>query len=301
MGASGCQNDQAVSSAELRALGPQRVFSGRNLAQVAFPLGGIGTGSVSLAGTGALVDWEIFNRPNIGAVMPYSFFTLWAQAEGKPPVTKVVQSPTLPPFSGQGEVNFRGVGFGVSRENGAGLPHFQSATFHGEVPLAWIDFADAQMPVEARLEAYNPFIPLNDRDSGLPVASFHLHLRNPGDETVRVSLAANLYNAVGYPGEGPFSGSTLGLATNTFVDRGGIRGLYMTSDRYPADDPKFGSLALSTPWEDVDHQTCWFRGGWYDALHKFWDEFSVTGTLQERTYETPSPDGQGDVGSIVLK
>ena len=67
---------------ELITLGPQRTLSGRALAEVAFPLGGIGTGSVSLAGSGALVDWEIFNRPNIGSLMPYSFFTLWAQAEG---------------------------------------------------------------------------------------------------------------------------------------------------------------------------------------------------------------------------
>jgi non-lysosomal glucosylceramidase len=290
-----------VSFEQLAALAPQRTFSGRHLSQVAFPIGGIGTGSISLGGTGELIDWEIFNRPNIGSRMPYSFFTLWAQAADGQPVTKVVQSPPLAPFSGQGGANFGGFGFGVNRENGAGLPHLHSGTFHGEYPLAWIDFEDPDVPVQVTLEAYNPFIPANDQDSSLPAAIFHVKLHNPGDTAVRVALAANLYNAVGYPGSGSFQGPTMGGAVNTYVEGESLRGLHMTSERYAANDPKFGSLALTTTWKDVDHQTCWFRGGWYDALHKFWDEFSATGTLQERTYVSPSPDGQGDVGSLVLK
>ena len=34
------------------------------LGQISFPLGGIGSGSIGLAGNGRLIDWEIFNRPN---------------------------------------------------------------------------------------------------------------------------------------------------------------------------------------------------------------------------------------------
>ena len=43
-----------------------RVFEGRHLAMIAFPLGGVGAGSLSLGGRGQLRDWEIFNRPNKG-------------------------------------------------------------------------------------------------------------------------------------------------------------------------------------------------------------------------------------------
>ena len=290
-------SENSSSAQALRELGPQRTFSGRQLAQIAFPLGGIGTGSVSLAGTGALVDWEIFNRPNCGSAMPYTFFTLWAAAEGHAPVTKVVQSPPLPPFSGRGA----GFGFGVSHEAASGLPRLRSGVFHGEYPLAWIEFDDPDMPVWVTMEAYNPFIPLNDRDSGLPVAMFRFRLHNPSPASVRIALAANLYNAVGYPGEGPFRCPTVGGSHNAFVQDERVRGIFMTTSRYSPDDPLYGSLALSTTWEEVDRQTCWFRGGWFDALHKFWDEFSATGTLQERTYDEPSPEGRGDVGSIVLK
>jgi uncharacterized protein (DUF608 family) len=286
---------------ELHHVGPLQPFSDRRLAQIAFPIGGIGTGSVSLSGTGALIDWEIWNRPNIGSLLPYSFFTLWAQASSSTPVTKVVQSPPCPPFSGQGGRDFRGFGFGVHRENGAGLSHLRQGLFYGEYPLARIEFSDSDMPLEVTLQAYNPFIPLNDKDSGLPAALFVLQLHNPGQQPVEASLAANLYNAVGYSGTGPFSDPSAGGSRNNYLDRGGVRGLLMTSDRYGQDDPRFGSMALTTTWKEVSHQLAWVRGGWFDAFHRFWDDFSATGTLPERVYDTPSPEGQGDVGSIVLR
>ena len=43
-----------------------RVFTGRKLKMIAFPLGGVAAGSVALGGRGQLRDWEIFNRPNKG-------------------------------------------------------------------------------------------------------------------------------------------------------------------------------------------------------------------------------------------
>ena len=38
-------------------------YTGDYTQNISFPLGGIGTGSIGLAGNGALVDWEINNRP----------------------------------------------------------------------------------------------------------------------------------------------------------------------------------------------------------------------------------------------
>src|ERR1700745_3754343 len=53
-----------------------RTFSGRQLEMVAFPLGGIGTGSISLGGRGQLRDWEIYNRPDKGRAPQYVFPSL---------------------------------------------------------------------------------------------------------------------------------------------------------------------------------------------------------------------------------
>src|ERR1700690_1504473 len=43
-----------------------RVYTGRQLAMLAMPLGGIAAGSISLGGRGELRDWEILNRPDKG-------------------------------------------------------------------------------------------------------------------------------------------------------------------------------------------------------------------------------------------
>ena len=53
-----------------------RVYSGRRLSTVAFPLGGVGTGCISLGGRGQLRDWEIYNRSDKGKMPQYAF--AWA-------------------------------------------------------------------------------------------------------------------------------------------------------------------------------------------------------------------------------
>ncbi|NLG50783.1 MAG: hypothetical protein GX552_11790 [Chloroflexi bacterium] len=275
-------------------------YQGEQLREIAFPLGGIGAGCVSLAGTGALVDWEIFNRPNKGSILPYSFITIWARAEGAEPVTRVLQAPPHTPFTGQGGVNFGGIGFGVNRENGAGLPHMRSARFRGEFPLAEVAFEDPRLPLEVTLQAYSPFIPLNADDSSMPIAVLHVKLTNPGDAPVQATVAANMFNPIGYKGSGPFIGPHLGGNVNTFVDEGSVRGLLLTSQKVAEDDPTYGSMALTTNWPDVMCQECWLRGGWFDMMHDFWDHFSTNGELPERSLG-PSEEGKSDIGTLGLR
>ena len=70
-------------------------FRGDHLREIAFPLGGIGTGCVSLDGRGGLRDWEIFNRPNKGFLLPKTFPLLWTRVEGEAPVARVVHGPRV--------------------------------------------------------------------------------------------------------------------------------------------------------------------------------------------------------------
>ena len=60
-----------------------RRYDQDHLARIALPLGGIGTGTVSLGGRGDLRDWEIVNRPAKGFTPSYSFFTLYAKPAGR--------------------------------------------------------------------------------------------------------------------------------------------------------------------------------------------------------------------------
>ena len=56
------------------------VYRGAKTNQISFPLGGIGSGSIGLAGNGRLLDWEIFNRPNKGSVNGFSHFAIKAES-----------------------------------------------------------------------------------------------------------------------------------------------------------------------------------------------------------------------------
>ena len=70
-------------------------YDSDHLARIALPLGGIGTGTVSLGGRGDLRDWEIVNRPAKGFTPGDRFsgkpvFTLWSKPKGGEAVTRAL-------------------------------------------------------------------------------------------------------------------------------------------------------------------------------------------------------------------
>lgn len=91
--------------------------------------------------------------------VPYAFFAIWARAEGQTPVTRVLEAPPEPPFDGTGWAQYGGIGFGVDRESGAGLPHMRSATFRGEFPLAWVRLEDPRPACARRTGGLQPLYP----------------------------------------------------------------------------------------------------------------------------------------------
>src|SRR5512137_2060353 len=98
-------------------------YDGAKTREISFPLGGIGTGCIGLAGNGRLVDWEIFNKPNKGSVNGFSHFAVKAEQGGKLLDARVLAGDLQPPYSGCSEISYAGFGFGVRREFLTGLPH----------------------------------------------------------------------------------------------------------------------------------------------------------------------------------
>lgn len=286
------------SAAHFMNPGPQRTYTGVNLAMISFPLGGIGTGSVGLSGHGGLVDWEIFNRPNIGSYYPKTFPIVWAREKGQKPVCRVLQAPALPPHVGNG--------CGDPHLSGEGLPHMDSCTFRGEYPFAWIDFKCQKLPVEVSLEAYNPFIPNDPEASGFPAAILRYTVTNTTDNPVEATVAWSLLNMVGTLGVAERDPSSRGVEfgygqnINQLVDRAGIRGLQFTSQKYAPDHPRFGSMALATPDRSVTILRYWLRAPWFTPMHDFWDMFSAKGVFTEREYP-PSSEGQTDAGAVGVR
>lgn len=171
----------------------RKTYRGRSLDEVAFPLGGIGTGMISLGGWGQLDQFEIQNRPQKGLFETASeaFFALKVIARGQKTVVKVLQGPAGGRFSGNGH--------GLRTGLGEGLPHFRKAAFRGEFPFAKVFLQDPDIPLKVTLKAFNPFIPLNEDDSGIPVAVFIYHLANLSNRALHGSIYGSLKNFIGYP------------------------------------------------------------------------------------------------------
>jgi len=267
------------SRRELLARGPQPPRTGRQLDHVAFPLGGIGTGMVSLGGWGQLRDWEIMNRPAKGAGNADAFFTLRVQVGSEEPIVRVLQGPA-------GGDQFAD-GHSAARGSGEGLPHFHDVSFTGEFPTATVRLKDRDVPVAVTLEAFNPFIPLNDKDSSAPVAILLYHLRNTGKRPVSATVFGNLTNVIG-PREGA-------SRANEAKSGDGITGLYLAAHNVPDDSPRFGSMALAAAWPDVDVWTNWSDDG-RGRMAKFWD--TVTAWADGAA---PPPTGGSATGTVAAR
>jgi len=103
-----------------------RIYTGRQLAMLAMPLGGIAAGSISLGGRGQLRDWEIFNRPDKGRSPEYAFASIWAQAGRRKPAAHVLEARLMPPYEGPD---------GLGSKNAPGLSRLEGAAFTGEFPI----------------------------------------------------------------------------------------------------------------------------------------------------------------------
>src|SRR5215203_1489331 len=96
-----------------------RVYDRGHLARIALPLGGIGTGTVSLGGRGDLRDWEIVNRPAKGFSPQHSFFALQVQRPDGSTVARALEGTLRPPYEGSH-------GSTVPNHN---LPRFRDCSF----------------------------------------------------------------------------------------------------------------------------------------------------------------------------
>ena len=143
--------------------------------EISFPLGGIGTGCIGLAGNGSLIEWEIFNRPDKGGRNGYSHIAVKAENGAGRVTAKILNGDVQKDFSGPlTQIPHRGFGCGLRPESMAGFSHFQECEFEGKFPMAEIRFQDADFPGQVLLRAYNPMIPLDSFHSSLPAAFFEV-------------------------------------------------------------------------------------------------------------------------------
>lgn len=266
------------------------LYRGSKTREISFPLGGIGTGSIGLAGNGRLVDWEIYNRPNKGSYNGFSHFAIRAERNGQVIDARVLHGDLHPPYSGSlNGPRYNSFGFGPNREYLAGLPHFHEVLFRGEFPLARLEFREATFPGKVELLAFNPFIPLNEFDSGIPAAFFEFEVTNTTGEPIDYLLAGVLSN--------PLPANQV----HTIYAEGNEQTyLHLRCDSTKPNPQGPGDLTLGVSGGEISAQAYWFRGAWFDSLEVYWHEMSTQpGGLKPRSYplERSGANNSGSLGS----
>jgi uncharacterized protein (DUF608 family) len=165
--------------AQLTDRGERTWYGGKDLETIGMPIGGVCAGQLYLAGDGRLVHWDLFNEPN------FTGYGATNYEVGKQP-TRVLEQ-----------------GFAIRVESGGkavvrrlDCDDFPGVRFCGEYPLGFVEYADADAPVQVKLEAFSPFIPLDAADSALPATVLQFTLRNTSAQPATVSLAGWLENGV---------------------------------------------------------------------------------------------------------
>jgi len=273
-----------MNAASVAAWPVLRRYSGAQLRRIAMPLGGIGTGTVSLGGRGDLRDWEVVNRPAKGFVPRQAFFALHVRRAGGEAVTRLLEGPL--------DSSLYEGARGSSAPNHS-LPRFQGCTFEAAYPLGQVLLTDPGVPLDVRLQAFNPLIPADADRSGIPVAVLRFVLANRGDATVEASVCGSLQNFIGTDG----SSGAPKANRNTFRAMPDLRGLFMSSDGVAAEAEQWGTLALvMLGGEAVTYRTAWPEGNWGAGLLDFWDDFSADGALDDR-----SGGGDAPIGSLAAQ
>lgn len=254
---------------------------------ISFPLGGIGTGSIGLAGNGELKEWEIFNRPSKCTRNGFSHFAIKASYADKN-ITKVLHGDTTEDLTGTpcASDSYFGFGFGPRENSLAGFPHFRNVTFDGSFPIANLSFSDEDFPAIVRLNAFNPFIPHDEFNSSLPSAFFEWEIENVANENVRFALACTVCNP---------AKSTI----NEKLCEGSLNGILLKSADLSDDEVGYSDLCILTNHDDSVVQEYWYRGEWKDGCTSYWKNFADCDRMPQRSYLEPSTNDHGTVVSYV--
>jgi non-lysosomal glucosylceramidase len=258
-----------------------------HLLNIALPLGGIGTGTVSLGGRGELCDWEIMNKPGIGysAVTKGNdapFFAIFIKPENEPSITRALIGPVYPTEYQHYE------GRPVNQH---GFPRFADASFDASYPVGIVNLSDSSLPVSVRIIGFNPLVPGDADASGLPVAVLTYEVTNRTTKPMEVSVCGSMRNFVGKDGskyhrdwKGDFIPDGALNNQNEFRKSGDLSGIYMYSDKVYKTDAAFGTIALVTDEKSgITYRRSSEANNWARATLDFWDDFSADGALTDKT------------------
>lgn len=246
-------------------------YDQEHLRQIALPMGGIGTGTVSLGGRGELRDWEIVNRPAKGFAPRHTFFALYAKTQDQPSVSRVLEGALE-------EEDYVGP-YGSEMPN-HGLPRFRECSFEAAYPFGTVSLNDEDVPVRVRIGGFNPLIPGDADSSGIPAAVLKFELTNKTDRKTDCSVCGCVENFIGYDG----THGRPNRNKNQFKQGTSVNGIYMYSEGTESTSEQYGTMSLTVLEEEATFNLGWrgwaIKHSWSEKLINFWDDFSSDGRLE---------------------
>jgi len=254
------------SAEELFQDAPQRSFTGDKAIQIAMPLGGIGAGCICVNGYGGLQDFSIWNHPATTALpegySPSKAAFAVLHIKGAASVTKLVEGPL--PFLKVYDQGLQGEGY--RRGGFEGFPRFEKCVFQGKYPFAEAQIHDQSVPLRVTLTAWNPFIPLDDKNSGIPCVILEYTLQNTSQRTVEYEFSYHLSHLAPGCAEGESA------SRNTVVPGRGV--FLYNAEKQNAEG--YGSACLLAIGNKPRIKGMWLRSwGDFDALSALWREVST--------------------------
>lgn len=154
--------------------GTPTLYQGESLEQIGMPVGGLCAGQLYLGGDGRLWHWDLFNMTQGTGDQHYVHPRKFNSSIRQGFVLRVTDAGTW----------------------NLDHTHFPNVTFRGEYPVGTVEYQNERCPIQTRMEAFSPFIPLNTDDSSLPATVFRFTLTNPTTLPVEALLVGILENAV---------------------------------------------------------------------------------------------------------
>ncbi len=248
-------------------------YENQNLLQISLPLGGLGAGCIHLNGWGGFQNFSIRNRPFLSSARPDD----WHVADSKRFYESAFGVLHLPdsgetrlvegPIPAELVYNQGLQAQGYRRGNYEGLPRFDRAVFEGEFPFGHVRLSDSRIPLDVRLTAFNPFVPLDERASGMPGAILEYSFRNRSRKPIRYEFSFHLSHLAVGAAEGERGTRNQALPG---------RGIFF-SNIEPSESETFGTACLMALRGKPAVKGMWFRGpAWrYESVSALWKEVST--------------------------
>lgn len=154
--------------------GTTKVYQGDYLDAINFTVGGIGSGAIQFNGKAQPKIWQIACN-HVERELDDTFMAIRVQERNKPAIVRALQTESAGQFEAM-----------------SGL------TFEGEYPFAKYKFEDNSLPVDVSLEVFNPFIPMDLKNSSIPCAIYQVTVTNHSSDTVTADILSAQKNALGY-------------------------------------------------------------------------------------------------------